>query len=286
MLATSIEKRDSLYYSGSSTGYVAGASVSRYKQLSSGVVVADKKYKLDIVKPVTDFVPMTVSGATVNQDSRYRQLISFDGYDGKNNISQYTVTGQLPVSILWDYRWTSPIAQVKNADTTSIAYTSFEAEGNGRWTVPSALRDSVTAISGIKSYNLSNGAVSRAGLTAGTAYIVSYWTKSATSLTIAGTISGYPVNGLNTQGWFYHEHRVTGQTTVTLAGNGSIDEVRLYPLNAEMVTNTYTPLVGVTTSIDARSGLTYYDYDNLLRLLNIRNQDGNILKSYNYHYRP
>jgi hypothetical protein len=287
MLAVPIEKRDSLYYSGSPTGYMAGATVSRYKQLASGAIVADKQYKLDVMKPVTDFVPMTVSGATVNQDSRYRQLISFDGYDGKNNIAQYTVTGQLPVSVLWDYRWTSPIAQVKNADTTSIAYTSFEGEGKGRWTVPSALRDSVTAtISGIKSYNLSNGAISKAGLTAATTYIVSYWTKNATPLTITGTISGYPVNGIATKGWYYHEHRVTGLTTVTLTGTGNIDEVRLYPLNAQMVSYTYTPLIGVSGSADARGGLSFYDYDGLLRLLNVRDQDGNILKSYDYHYRP
>jgi hypothetical protein len=287
MVATSIEKRDSLYYAGSSSGLVTGASVSRYRQLASGVVAADKQYKLDIIRPVTDFVPMSVSGSTVNQDSRYRQLISFDGYDGKNNIAQYTVTGQRPVSILWDYRGTSPIAQVKNADTLSVAYTSFEAEGTGRWLVPSTLRDSLTAtISGIKSYNLTNGAISRGGLTAGITYIVSYWTRSATPLSITGTITGYPVNGLATRGWYYHEHRITGQTSVSISGTGNIDEVRLYPVNAQMQTSTYTPLVGPFGAIDAHSGLAFYDYDGLLRLLNIRDQDGNILKSYDYNYRP
>jgi hypothetical protein len=287
MLATSIEKRDSLYYNGSSTGYVAGAAVSRYRQLASGTMVSDKQYKLDVLNPVTNFVPMSVSGSTVNQDSRYRQLISFDAYDSKNNIAQYTVTGQLPVSVLWDYRGMSPIAQVKNADTTNVAYTSFEAEGKGRWTVPSALRDSLTAtISGIKSYNLANGAISKAGLTAGITYIVSYWTQSATPLTITGTISGYPVNGLATKGWYYHEHRVTGVTSVSLSGTGNIDEVRLYPLGAQMVSYTYTPLIGVSSSADARNGLSFYDYDGLQRLLNVRDQDGNILKSFDYNYRP
>jgi len=287
MLATSIEKRDSLYYKGSSTGYVTGAAVSRYRQLATGTMVADKQYKLDVLNPVTNFVPMSVSGSTVNQDSCYRQLISFDAYDNKNNIAQYTVTGQLPVSVLWDYRGMSPIAQVKNADTTNIAYTSFEAEGKGRWTIPSTVRDSLTAtISGIKSYNLANGALSKAGLTAGTTYIVSYWTQSATPLTITGTISGYPVNGVATKGWYYHEHRVTGVTSVSLSGTGNIDEVRLYPLGAQMVSYTYTPLIGVSSSADARSGLSFYDYDGLQRLLNIRDKDGNILKSYDYNYRP
>jgi hypothetical protein len=287
MVATSIEKRDSLYYLGSSTGYVTGASVSRYRQLSSGTVVADKMYKADLPKPVTGFTPMSVSGGTITQDTRYRLLINFDAYDARNNIAQYTVTGQEPVSVLWDYRGMQPIAQVKNADTTSIADTSFEAEGKGRWTITSALRDSLTAtISGIKSYNLGNGTISKSGLTAGNTYIVSYWTKSVTPLSITGTITGYPVNGLYTKGWFYHEHRVTGVTSVTLTGTGNIDELRLYPANAQLQSYTYTPLVGVSGAADARSGLSFYEYDSLQRLLNIRDQDGKILKTYDYNYRP
>lgn len=287
MVASAIEKRDSLYYSGSSTGYVTGASLSRYRQLTSGTMVADKQYKLDVPNPVTNFVPMSVSGSTVNQDSRYRQLISFDAYDAKNNIAQYTVTGQLPVSIYWDYRGMLPVAQVKNTDTLSFAYTSFEGEGKGHWSVASALRDSLTkTISGIKSYNLSNGAISKSGLTSTTTYIISYWTKSATPLTITGTVTGYPVNGTAIQGWYYHEHRVTGLTAISLTGTGNIDEVRLYPLNAQMQSYTHTPLVGVNGTVDARNGLNFYEYDSLQRLMNVKDQDGNILKNYDYNYAP
>ncbi|GAA3968809.1 hypothetical protein GCM10022210_17090 [Mucilaginibacter dorajii] len=287
MVASAIEKRDSLYYSGSSTGYVTGASLSRYRQLTSGTMVADKQYKLDVPNPVNNFAPMSVSGSTVNQDSRYRQLISFDAYDAKNNIAQYTVTGQLPVSIYWDYRGMLPVAQVKNADTLSFAYTSFEGESMGHWSVASALRDSLTkTISGIKSYNLSNGAISKSGLTSTTTYIISYWTKSATPLTITGTVTGYPVNGTAIQGWYYHEHRVTGLTAISLTGTGNIDEVRLYPLNAQMQSYTHTPLVGVNGTVDARNGLSFYEYDSLQRLMNVKDQDGNILKNYDYNYAP
>lgn len=285
MVATTIEKRDSLYYKGSSSGYIAGASVTRYRQLSSGSVVPDKMYKLDVIKPVTDFVPMSVSGNAINQDSRYRQLINFDAYDDKNNIAQYTATGQLPVSIIWDYRQMSPVAQVKNADTLSVAYTSFEAEGTGHWTVASTQRDSVTAaFSGNKSYNLSNGNITKSGLTAASTYVVSYWTKNPAALTITGTITGYPIKGTTINGWTYYEHQLTGQTTLTVSGTGNIDELRLYPKGAQMTTYTYSPLIGVTSSTDAKGLTTYYEYDGLGRLQNIKDQNGNIVKNYDYHY--
>jgi len=285
MVATTIEKRDSLYYKGSSTGYVAGASVSRFRQLSSGTVVSDKMYKLDVIKPVTDFVPMSVSGNTINQDSRYRQLINFDAYDDKNNIAQYTATGQLPISIIWDYRQMSPVAQVKNADTLSVAYTSFETEGTGHWAVASTQRDSVTAaFSGYKSYNLSNGGITKGNLTAANTYVISYWTRNGSALTIAGTVAGYPLKGGTINGWTYYEHQVTGQTTVTISGTGNIDELRLYPKGAQMTTYTYTPLIGVTGSIDPKNNASYYEYDGLGRLQNIKDQYGNIVKHTDYHY--
>jgi hypothetical protein len=287
MVATTIEKRDSLYYKGASSGSVAGASVTRYRQLSSGTVVPDKMYKLDLIKPETDFVPMSVSGNTVNQDSRYRQRINFDAYDDKNNIAQYTVPGQLPVSIIWDYRKMSPIAQVKNADTLSAAYTSFEAEGAGHWSVASTQRDSVTAaFSGYKSYNLASGNITKGNLTAANTYLVSYWTRNTSALTIAGTISGYPIKGATINGWTYYEHQVTGQTTVTVSGTGNIDELRLYPKGAQMTTYTYNPQIGVTGSVDAKNAASYYEYDNLGRLMNVKDYKGNILKSYDYNYRP
>jgi hypothetical protein len=286
MVAEDIEKRDSIYYSGSSSGFVTSASESRYKQLSAGgPMVMDKEYKLDIVKPVTDFVPMSISGNTYSQDSRYRQLISFDTYDAANNIAQYTLLYQPSVSIIWDYKGVLPIAQVKGAGLTDVAYTSFEADSSGSWKIGSAIRDSVTAaLTGIKSYNLANGNITKSGLTAATIYVVSYWTKNSTPLTIAGTVSGYPIKGVTLNGWTYYEHQVTGQTSIILSGTGNIDELRLYPNSAEMTSYTYSPEIGVTSINDARAGINFYEYDGFQRLVNIKDQYGNIVKNYVYHY--
>ena len=141
------------------------------------------------------------------------------------------------------------------------------------------------ALTGTKSYNLSLGNITKAGLTSGTTYVVSYWTKNSSPLSITGTITGYPLKGFtNSNGWTYYEHKVTGQTTITLSGTGNIDEVRLYPQSAEMTSYTYNPLTGVSSINDARAGINFFEYDGFQRLVNIKDQYGNIVKNYTYHY--
>jgi YD repeat-containing protein len=73
-------------------------------------------------------------------------------------------------------------------------------------------------------------------------------------------------------------------TTLTISGTGVIDEVRLYPAAAQMTTYTYSPLTGMTTQCDAGNRVTYYFYDALGRLMYVEDQDGNIIKTYQYHY--
>ena len=56
--------------------------------------------------------------------------------------------------------------------------------------------------------------------------------------------------------------------------------------NAEIITSTYTVLTGITSMTDAKGKTTYYEYDNFQRLQNVKDQDGNIIKNYDYHYKP
>jgi YD repeat-containing protein len=71
---------------------------------------------------------------------------------------------------------------------------------------------------------------------------------------------------------------------IVLSDGSGIDEVRVYPTDAQMTTYTYNPLVGITSQCDPRNRITYYDYDSYSRLKDIKDNDGNIIKAYDFQY--
>lgn len=54
--------------------------------------------------------------------------------------------------------------------------------------------------------------------------------------------------------------------------------------SAQITSYVYDPLAGMTSSTDAKGQTSYFDYDALQRLKFIRDQNRNIVKSYNYNY--
>jgi YD repeat-containing protein len=125
-------------------------------------------------------------------------------------------------------------------------------------------------------------------LNASTNYVISYWSTNG-AYSIPGTAAGYPLTGktvtIGGTPWTYYEHLVTGRSSVQLNGSGGIDELRLYPASAQMKTYTYSPLVGMTSQCDVGNRISYYFYDGLGRLSSVKDQDGNIIKTYQYHYK-
>ncbi len=54
--------------------------------------------------------------------------------------------------------------------------------------------------------------------------------------------------------------------------------------HAQITTYYYDPLFGITKIVDANGRASYYDYDKLGRLVEVKDHDGNVLKRYNYQY--
>jgi YD repeat-containing protein len=84
--------------------------------------------------------------------------------------------------------------------------------------------------------------------------------------------------------WNYTQKVYTGPT-MNLTEGTAIDDVRIYPQEAQIKTYTYSPNIGITSTIDANGKVMFYEYDPFGRLKLTRDTNLNILKMYDYYYR-
>jgi len=232
----------------------------------------------------TILMPSSISVQERNNPADVR--VKYNSFDRKGNILQQQKANDMNLCYIWDYQSLYPIAIARNTAVTDIAFTSFEAEGTGNWTgIISGNIQSSGGLTGSRYYNITSAGLSKTGLAATATYIVSYYSKNG-AYTVAGTSPVRTGRTITRSGnsWTYYEHQVTG-TTIQISGTGGIDELRLYPIDAQMNTYTYAPLVGMTSQCDANNKLSFYELDGLGRLKVVRDQDGNIVKTYDYHYR-
>jgi hypothetical protein len=205
---------------------------------------------------VTGQVPAPNNQTVYMPDNRYKLRVKINAYDSKGNITEVQKAGNAKSAYIWGYDNTLPIAEVINALAKDVFYTSFEdAEGNSTDGDSKTGRKSKTG-----GYNKS-----LAGLTNGS-YRLTWWLKSG------GTWNLQTSNPVISAGAY------------TISLTGQVDEVRFYPVTAQMSTYTYDQLIGITSQCDMRNIVTYYEYDSFTRLLRIRDENNNILKQFAYQY--
>ncbi len=210
-------------------------------------------------------------------------------YDNTGNPLEFSAENDAHKSYIWGYKKAYPVAEIANATNGSapslatVAYTSFEEDGDGNWVIFSSQRDNTNFLTGKNSYLLSNGGISRSFLDGSKTYLVSYWSNNGAQF-VNGTTTA--ISGRSVNGWTYFEHKVVNPVSgiIGISGNGLIDELRLYPDKALMTTYTYSPLTGISSQCDANNRVTYYEYDGFNRLILIRDLDNNIVKKICYNY--
>ncbi|WP_143715701.1 hypothetical protein [Pedobacter heparinus] len=235
-----------------------GGTFTNYKDVdgneAAGSALPAKINVLNLNAPKSSFVSSLATGTAA--DPEYIQVQSIK-YDTHGHTIETTNKEHFTTSYIWGYNGAYPVAEVKNAKKTDVYYNGFEdLTGNST--------DSKAGL-----YSRTGGYLyTISGLSNGT-YNLSYWQKSGTSW------NNINVNNIVVTGNSY---------TINLAGH--IDEIWFYPENAQMSAYTFSPLMGMTSATDAKGMTTYYEYDSFQRLKYIKDQDGNIVKSYDYHYKP
>lgn len=80
-----------------------------------------------------------------------------------------------------------------------------------------------------------------------------------------------------------------GTDPETIAANTTPDMTKINGLRSKLPTSlitsyTYKPLIGILAETDPRGVTTYYNYDSFGRLFEVKNDDGKLLKKYQYNY--
>lgn len=208
--------------------------------------------------------------------------VAYHAYTSIGKPVLLSMEGGKMISYLWAYKSGLPVAKVENALNTEIAYTSFETSEKGGWTY-NGTPNTTYYRTGKKSYNLSNGSISKTGITASGAdpFKVTFWTRTTSgsgTVTVGG--QGFTVSTT----WTLVEKTITSNSLSISGSNIIVDELRLHPSDALMTTYTYRPQLGVDSETDTKNYTINYEYDGMGRLQTIKDEDGNILEHYEYNY--
>lgn len=258
-------------------GKILSGEYNEYKYTQSGMesdgyhkyalAIASKSF-LPLNVEIQDFYDATVVSDTLVIDSKYKKLEFFDHYDSNGQLLSSHQKDGIPTSTIYGYNGTLPIARVKNAVATEIDLVSYERNNEVFHTsFENETRTCSTAKTGAKvhygtySINVQHFIPGR--------YSLTYW-KS--------TDSGKTWSRINT-------HLVINDASIShvIGGNYYIDEVRMMPLDALMTTCTYIPCIGKTSETDLNGFTTYYEYDDLGRLIKVLDNDRNPIKAYEYN---
>ncbi|MCK7560242.1 hypothetical protein MKQ70_37170 [Chitinophaga sedimenti] len=268
---------------------IVGAAVEEAKSIIAPGSQPLSKQRVNYASWQNDKViaPSTVQSVTGNTVLNIADASQIDvkvhSYDAFGRTTEFEGRDQLVTSIIWGLDRNTPLAKIVNAPASGVAYTSFEDGEWGGWTVTGTASADATALTGAMSYSLATGAINKGGLSAGTTYKVSYWTKNGSPFTVTGTI-GAAVQGNTHRGWTRFEHEVSGQTSISVSGSGTIDHLIICPDKSLAETYTFVPMVGITSKVTPDAKIVYYEYDALGRMKLVKDQDGAILNMFDYKY--
>ncbi|WP_123864486.1 hypothetical protein [Chitinophaga barathri] len=275
-----VETSSFLIPAGTTTPKLVSSKLNTYRK---NATLVDTTFEIENDVASTAFHKATVvSGKFVrNKDYVVQEVATRYGPAG--NLLEGYKPGFGANAYIWDYNNTYPVAIVVNADSLSIAYTSFETSNHGNWVITGGQMDPSNAQTGSGSYKfLTGGSICKTGLPTTNKYLVTYWSRNGT-LTGAGTLKNSEA-GWN--GWVYYEHELAaGSSSVCLTGNNiAVDELRLYPENSAMSTQAFEPFVGVVSQCTPDNRITHFRYDPLGRLQFQLDADRSIIKVYEYNY--
>ncbi|MEL6627124.1 MAG: RHS repeat domain-containing protein, partial [Bacteroidota bacterium] len=242
----------------------------------------------------------------------YKARAAYEFYGESGLLKNETLNSGQKVSYLWNDLSRLPTAQCRNASADQMAYTSFETPqsgsvngidltADGGWEIVRQAAagwvnsDPSQVQTGIYGFHLayrggnSERYIRKTGLAPGD-YKVSFWYEGDP----IDVVSSAPVSSQSAPSHSGSEMRyisyvvnvgLGGSIEISCAANAFIDELRLYPVDAQLTTYCYDEALRLHTQTDQNNRSTYYHYDELGRLQYIKDQNGNYVQGYEYSYK-
>lgn len=268
--------------------YYLGEQVTEYTRAANGDVKPSRTLEQRFKDPLkwvvggTQFVPYEGPGVSF-PPSKYVETKTFT-YDAASNLVGMKDEGGHSITNFYGYNNKYVEASVINADPVldKPAYTSFEWGSYGGWSLDGGGLTNEIAVTGNYSFELAVTNSLSANINVNKPYRLSCWATApiivngnATLVRSAPTINGFT----------YYEYSIqAGTPKVTISGNATIDELRLYPQNARMRSFAYHPLLGKIAECDENNRISYYEYDQFGRLTIELDAQRNIVKMHEYNY--
>jgi len=230
-------------------------------------------------------------------DSLYYKTFTIHKYDNLGNVTQTSNENDIDISYIWGYNKIYPIAKAINAKEQEIAYTSFEdynlTNGGGcygdEWVCGHGKIHSDNAHTGNLSLENQGSTITTVKTIPAGRYKISLWAKNINGSS-GGAITGIPGEPMWPGGneWQYNERTFTLSSpqniTLNTTDNLLIDDISLYPIDAQIETYTWQIGVGMTSKTDSNGVVNLFEYDGLGRLVYILDYKKNVLKHYKYNY--
>jgi len=303
-------------------GKITGVTLNTYS-LSGNKYFPYQSSALELTQPIseTQYSKASFNNGVFIKDAQLQPKATYTNYDNAGNLTGLVKEGNVKSSYLWDYNRSLPTAKVDNATPDQTAFTGFEADGPRSMTAgayewdyspalgltsngspsgsPIGLQQNA-GVTGTGSYILFGGwSVNRINLPPGN-YELTFWAKDGSANIGAWTNDGYLPSPsdeyTNAQGFhlLHYRFQITQGSAANPIGTIAfdawgrlvpVDDVRLYPVGAQMTTYTHDPAAGVTSISGVDSRPSYYEYDGLQRLQRVKDTQGNVVKHLEYHYK-
>jgi hypothetical protein len=266
-----------------STPRLTGLSVTDFATAPNGDIMPANTYSLEAQAPLDGAVIGSFAPSALVRNNNYIKEDARFQYNANGNLaSTYDTRAKAYNSKMYNYGNSLVVAEVANAKHTEVAYTSFEGDDKGGWQFNSVNVANGLCPTGERYYQLASGdaLLPAATINIPVAARLCCWATAPV------LVSGSPATrtGPSVNGWVYYEFDLPpGSPLPSLAGNASIDELRLLPQNARMSTATYRPGIGKTSSCDDNNRIQYFGYDALGRLSKVFDEKRNLIKTFEYH---